>query len=180
METHEARVARTRGAYREAHGRLVQRLRGVAADVASRRPPDGGWSVAQIGWHVAAVDATFAALLSGERPSERLPDGFHDRQWSDIVANIPEKLEATGPVVPPSGVTIGAALAALEESAAKIERALTVLTPERGARYGITHRIVGTITLYQVGEWAVAHTIRHNAHAKRVLSSLAASPSGGA
>jgi hypothetical protein len=34
---------------------------------------------------------------------------------------------------------------------------------------GITHPIVGTITLYQLGDWATAHVIRHNRQAKRVL-----------
>jgi hypothetical protein len=43
------------------------------------------------------------------------------------------------------------------------------LTPDRASRFGVTHRVVGTITLYQVGEWATAHTIRHNAQAKRLL-----------
>jgi hypothetical protein len=48
-------------------------------------------------------------------------------------------------------------------------RALDTLTPARGARTGITHQIVGTISLYQLGEWATAHVIRHNRQAKRVL-----------
>lgn len=170
MEQHDARIARVREAYREAHGRLMHRLRGVAPAVAARTPPDGGWSIAQIGWHVAAVDAAFAGLMSGDRPSQLLPEGFHDREWSDIAASIPAKLEASGAVVPPAGVTLDEALAALDVSAMKIEAALGVLTPERGTRHGITHRIVGTITLYQVGEWAIAHTIRHNAQAKRLLA----------
>ena len=175
MEQHDIRIARVRDAYREAHGRLIERLRSVAPDVAVRTPPGGGWSVAQIGWHVAAVDAAFAGLMSGERPSELLPDGFHTREWSDIVANIPAKLEASGSVVPPAAVTLEEALAALDVSAMKMEAALSALSSARGSRYGITHRIVGTITLYQVGEWAIAHTIRHNAQAKRLLGAHGAS-----
>jgi hypothetical protein len=48
-------------------------------------------------------------------------------------------------------------------------RALASLGEERGARMGITHRTVGAITLYQVGEWATSHVMRHNRQAKRVL-----------
>jgi hypothetical protein len=49
-------------------------------------------------------------------------------------------------------------------------RALDVVTPERGTRHGISSPIVGgAINLYQVGEWATAHVIRHNRQAKQVL-----------
>jgi hypothetical protein len=34
---------------------------------------------------------------------------------------------------------------------------------------GITHPIVGRISVYQIGEWATAHVIRHNRQAKRAL-----------
>jgi hypothetical protein len=49
-------------------------------------------------------------------------------------------------------------------------RALDVVTPDRGARHGISSPIVGgLITVYQLGEWATAHVIRHNQQAKRTL-----------
>jgi len=171
MECHEARIARMRAAYRESHGRFVQRLKSLSADLAQRTPPGGGWSAAQIGWHVAAVDASFAALVSGERPAPALPESFVERAWSDVIASIPDRLEASGSVVPPAAVPIGDVLRALEESAAKLDAALAGLTPARGSRFGVTHEAVGTVSLYQVGDWAVAHTIRHNAQAKRVLAS---------
>jgi hypothetical protein len=53
-------------------------------------------------------------------------------------------------------------------SAARLGRALTALSEERG-RYCITNRIVGTITVVQMGDWAIAHMIRHNQQAKRTL-----------
>jgi hypothetical protein len=33
----------------------------------------------------------------------------------------------------------------------------------------LTHALVGTISVYQLGEWATAHIKRHNRQAKRVL-----------
>jgi hypothetical protein len=51
--------------------------------------------------------------------------------------------------------------------------AFDTLTPERGSRFGITNPLVGTIALYDLGEWAVAHVIRHNKQAKGVLASVA-------
>ena len=176
--SHNDRIDHVRDSYREAHARFVARVSGAGA-LAERVPPDGGWSVAQIAWHVATVDSTFAAIIAGERPSLVLPADFHERSWREIAAGIPNRLEAAAPSVPPESMSAADALAALDRAAARIGAALDVLTPDRGSRQGITHEIVGTISLYQVGEWAVAHTIRHNAHAKRVLSSLAPSPSAG-
>jgi uncharacterized damage-inducible protein DinB len=169
--THEDRIARIREAYHEAHQRFVARLTSVPADTAERPAPDGGWSLARIAWHVAAVDSAFAALISGERQAPPLPEGFVERTWDEIGRSTPAKLEAGGAVVPPADVRIADALASLAASAAKLDAALQALTPERGSSLGVTHKAVGTVNLYQVGEWATVHTIRHNAQAKRVLGS---------
>jgi len=60
------------------------------------------------------------------------------------------------------------AVAALEASGTKMARAFDTLTLER-SRLGITHSLVGTISVYQLAEWATAHIARHNKQAKRVL-----------
>jgi uncharacterized damage-inducible protein DinB len=169
-ESHNERIGRMRKAYREAHERFVKRLRDAPADAVERAPADGGWSAAQIGWHVAAVDASFAGLVSGERPgAQPLPDGAPEKPWSEIVQGIPAKLEAGKRVQPPAFVRRDEMLAALAESAAKMDAALAGLAAERGSRFAITHPVVGTVTLAQIGDWATAHVIRHNAQAKRVL-----------
>lgn len=180
MNQHESHLARVRDEFHHAHGRLVARLKSVSPEIGARTPPGGGWSIAQIAWHVAAVDAVFAALLFGERPSQELPADFRARPWPEIVGGLPPKLEASGPAVPPPSVTLDEALSSLDLAAVKLDAALSTLTPDRGSRFGITHKVFGTVTLSQLGDWAVAHTIRHNAQAKRVINSLAASPSAGA
>src|SRR5260221_6522072 len=103
-ETHGERIERVRAAYREAHGRFVKRLTDAPADAVERAPAGGGWSAAQIGWHVAAVDASFAGLVSGENPAAKpLPDGTTEKPWTEIVQGIPEKLEAGERGQPPPG-----------------------------------------------------------------------------
>ena len=170
MESHEERIARARTAYREAHARFVKRLTDSPAEIVERAPAGGGWSAAQIGWHVAAVDASFAGLVSGENPAAKpLPEGASETPWSEIVLAIPGKIEAGRRVQPPAEVRRDEALTALAASAAKLDAALAGLDAERGARYAITHPAIGTITLGQFGDWATAHTVRHNAQAKRVL-----------
>jgi hypothetical protein len=166
---HLARVHHLREAFASANERLVKRLR-EAEDAAAERGADGVWSAAQIGWHVASVNTRFAALIAGDVPAAKpLPHGFVEKPWAAIAAEIPEKLQAPPAAVPPSLVHKKDAVAALESSAVKMARAFDTLTAERGSGIGVTNPLVGTINLYQVGEWAIAHVARHNAQAKRVL-----------
>jgi hypothetical protein len=170
-ETHGELIARVRRSYREAHARLVKRLQEADDEAVHRTPADGGWSAAQIGWHVAAVDASFAGLLSGERPgAEPLPEGAHEKSWAEILQGMPAKIAAGKRVQPPPDARRDAVLQQLEEAAAKFDAALAGLDETRGSRYAITHPAIGTVCLRQFGDWATAHTIRHNAQAKRALN----------
>ena len=169
MEFHAQRIERIRQRYRDAHDRFVARLVGAPDDLAALVPPDGGWTALQIGWHVAAVDNTFADVISGARPSHALPEQFQERPWPEVAAALPQRIEASRTVVPPTDVRRTEVMAALEAAASKLESALEGLAEDRALHFGVTHTVVGTVTLAQLGEWATAHTIRHNAHAKRVL-----------
>ncbi len=167
---HLARVRHLREAFVSANERLVKRLRQADDEAAERAPHHGEWSAAQIGWHVASVNTRFAALIAGDVPAAKpLPDDFVEKPWTAIAAEMPEKLQAPAAAVPPGAVHKKDAVAALEASGLKMARAFDSLTPERGARIGVTNPLVGTINLYQVGEWAAAHVARHNAQAKRIL-----------
>jgi len=167
---HYARVRHIRESFAEANERLVARLRRVEHAAAERAPGEGEWSAAQIGWHVAAVTKRFAAVVGGDVPGVPLPADFAEREWAAIVREIPARLRASDAVAPPPHVTRDEAVAALEAAAVRLARALDRLTPERALSTGITHPIVGgPINLYQVGEWAAAHVIRHNRQAKRTL-----------
>ncbi len=166
---HATRIGQLRESFAEANQRLVARLR-EASDEAAERLPAGGWSASQIGWHVAAVTTRFAGMISGEVPAAKPLDAdFRERAWTDVAASIPDHLEAPTTAVPPSSVRREDAVSALEAAGERMTRALDGLSPDRGDRMGITHPIVGAISVYQVGEWATAHVIRHNRQAKRVL-----------
>lgn len=169
MESHAQRIHRIRQTYREAHDRFVARLLAAPDDLAALAPPDGGWTALQIGWHVAAVDAAFADLISGVRPSQVLPEEFRERPWPEVAAALPRRIEASRAVVPPADVRRAEVMAALQAAASTLDAALESLGEDRASRFGVTHKVVGTVTLAQIGEWAAAHTIRHNAQAKRVL-----------
>jgi hypothetical protein len=166
---HSDRISRLSASFEEANSRLIARLRSAAAGRAEQVPADG-WSAAQIGWHVAAVTTRFAGMISGEIDvAQPLPADFTARGWDEITGSIPERAEAPAAVSPPAGVDCATAVAALEASGEAMVRALASLSEERGSRMGITHRVVGAITVFQIGEWAVSHVARHNRQAKRVL-----------
>lgn len=166
---YRARLADVRQAFGEANGRLIERLR-RAEDGAAERGAGGRWSAAQIGWHVAAVTDRFASMISGElAAAQPLADGFRERAWTDVAAAIPDRLEAPAAVAPPPEVRRAAALAALEASGDRMLAALDGLRPDRASGMGIVHPIVGAISVFQIGEWAAAHVIRHNRQAKRAL-----------
>ena len=170
---HLARVRHLREEFASANERLVKRLRASEDDTADRAPADGGWSASQIGWHVATVNTRFAALLSGDVPAARpLPDDFREKPWTEIAAELPEKIQASAAAMPPAHVKRAEAIAALEASAVKMARAFDTLTVERGGRIGVTNQLVGTINLYQVGEWAASHVARHDAQARKALAQM--------
>jgi hypothetical protein len=166
---HLARVRHLRESFAAANERLVARLR-AATDEQSARSLAGGWTPAQIGWHVAAVTSRFAGVISGDmKGAVPLPDGFVETPWEQVAAAIPAQLKAPDALAPPPSATRHDAIAALEAAGMRMARAFDTLTPERGSRLGLTSPIVGTITLYQVGEWATAHIMRHNRQAKGAL-----------
>src|SRR5262245_54709886 len=136
MDSYSAKITRTRAAYKEARDRFEARLRGAPEADVHRAPADGGWSAAQIGWPVAAVDAAFAAMLSGESPAVKpLPDSETARTWDQIVAEMPAKIEAPRRVQPPGEVRRDDVLASLAESARKLDAALAALPEARAAGF---------------------------------------------
>jgi hypothetical protein len=167
---HLARVRHLRQSFAEANEHLVNRLRAAPDDQAERGGGES-WSAAQVGWHVAAVNTRFAALLAGDAPAAKpLENGFVERPWTEVAAAIPAKLQAAPAAQPRGPVTRHDAIAALEASAVKMARAFDTLTPERGAGIGVTNQVVGTVNLYQVGEWAVSHVWRHDVQVERALA----------
>jgi hypothetical protein len=170
-DAHSERIARITRDFSAALDRLIARLESVDPAAAERPRADGGWSAAQIGWHVATVNMAFAGMLVGAvtRGVAPAPAGFVEPAWSEVAARVPPRLDAPSGSRPPAGVTRIDAVQRLRSSGELMRRALAGLTPERGAGFILQSPIVGTISMNQVGEWATAHIMRHNAQAKSVL-----------
>ena len=164
-----SRVGAVVTAYDEAHRRLVARLTAVSDEEAATVPASGGWTAAQIAEHVAAFDRTLARVVAGSLPVARpAPADFVERPWPDILGTLTGSLEAPKNLQPPAEANRAAALASLDAASSEVRLAFRDLTDDRAA-LTLTHPRVGTITLLQVGDWLVAHTIRHNAQMKRAV-----------
>lgn len=168
--THEQRIAQTTAEFTNACRRMFARLDRASDEAAERRPPDNGWTAAQVAWHVATTNNYFAGLIDGRFPgAEPAPSGFVEATWDEIGRRVPEKANAPVDVRPTDAVTRAAALDKLRRSVDRVVSAIGQLTAERGSGLVINNEFVGLISLYQVGEWATWHVIRHNRQIKRVL-----------
>lgn len=169
--THTARIAELTAAFNDSMARFLARLDAAPSDQLTQAPAAGGWSAAQVAWHVAATNEAFAGLIDGSMPSAKpAPAGFTEMPWSAVASKTPAKLDAPARFQPPADVTKADALSKLRASQQHIVDALAGLEESRGSL--TVKSIVGTpISLYQVGNWAAAHVARHNAQAKRVLGS---------
>lgn len=168
--THAERINIIVASFEEAMSRFQSRLSGASAADAERPRADGGWSAAQIAWHVALVNESFAGLIDGSRPVAQPPaDDFVERTWIEIGRNLDAQLQAPSRVQPQGPVTRADAVAKVEASREKLVIALRGLQPDRGVMT-LDAPVVGRVSLYQVGEWAVHHVIRHNKQMKEVLA----------
>ena len=114
-------------------------------------------------------ERTYRRTCGDTAGAQPLPTDFRERQWAEVVAAVPALGRAPAALEPPPIVRRNDAIAALEASGLRMARAFDSLTAERGARMGLTHPVLGSLSVYQIGEWATAHVIRHNRQAKRVL-----------
>ena len=169
MHDHASRIASIVSGLEEALARVRARLASADADAAERVPAEGGWTAAQVVAHLAAVNGSFASIIDGTFAVAKPPaEGFVERGWDVIGAGMAGKLQAPSRVHPPAVITRDAALASLDASGAKLTGALRALDETR-ARLTMDSPVVGCVTLYQVGEWATVHLIRHNKQIKRLL-----------
>lgn len=166
--SHEARVKTIVAEFGEAMSRFQARIADVPADKAEASEP-GRWSLAQLAWHVALVNEAFAKVIDGTFAGASAPvDGFTERPWQELGAQVPSKAQAPERVRPPDHVAMQDARARLDASRDLLVSALEGLTPER-AMHVHQSKMLGPISLYQVGEWATHHVIRHNRQAKQTL-----------
>src|SRR5687768_7056485 len=142
--THAERIDAAVAAFEEAMARFQARLSGAPPADVERVPEDGGWSPAQIAWHVAAVNGSFSSILDGSFPIAKPASDFVERTWEEIGTGVPAKAQAPTRVQPPQRVTRDEAVEKLSASAARLVAAMRALPPDR-ALLTIDAPLVGRI-----------------------------------
>ena len=166
---HNARITDLTAAFNGSMARFLTRLEAASTEQLTRMSDDGGWSAAQVAWHVSASNDAFAGLIDGSIPNAKpAPEGFTETPWSAIAEKVPQKLEAPARFHPPAEVGKADVMDKLRASQQRVVDALAGLDDVR-ARLTVKSTIGTPISLYQVGIWAAAHVARHNSQVKRLL-----------
>lgn len=167
---HNERIRSIETSFTTAVNDLVAAVQRIDQRAATTRPPDGGWTVAQIAEHVAITNEWMALTLSDPDNAMLVdkPPAFEERLKN---IQFPAKVK-TFPVLEPSAdASPQAALSRLRASAEKLAGAVAALPVQR-ADMQCVKLPFATISLYEFGEFAAAHTARHTAQVQRTVAAV--------
>jgi hypothetical protein len=151
--------------FNAAHNLFVGKLRELPPNLSEHRSAASGWTAAQIGCHVALANEWTAAVLLGSTPlAQPAPSDFVER--FDAAA-VPWNTK-TFPLDPPQVVSYDNTLDRLRASGHHLARAIASLTADRGSHYCVTLPW-GTLSLFELAEYTVAHVGRHMAQIDRAV-----------
>jgi len=167
---HQSRIEGIVTAFNAAHDQLIASLEQLSEAAAAQRPQDGGWTPAQIGWHVAATNDLLGQIITGEAPlAQPAAEGFVENPA--VFEGLPAKVQTFPQLVPPAGVTRDEALGRLRESAGPLAAKLRAMSQERAAGHCVAFPF-GTLSLYQLGEFAAGHVARHHGQLQRAIAAV--------
>jgi hypothetical protein len=147
--------------------RFSSKLRNLPPGVAEDRPDARSWTPAQIGCHVAMANDWIARVLTGATAAaERAPGDFSEQ--FDASA-LPPTEETFPDFVPPYPVSRDAALERLRASSQYVAKAIAAMTAEQGTRSCVKLGF-GTLSLYELADFAATHMTRHLAQVDRTIS----------
>jgi hypothetical protein len=159
------RAASILARFNSAHNLFLGKLRELPPEHIEHQPPANGWTAAQIGCHVALANEWTAAVLLGSTPLARpVPPGFTERFNAGTV---PWNTK-TFPLDPPDVVSADNTLERLRKSGHHLSKAIASLTADRGANYCV-ELPWGTLSLFELAEYTVAHIGRHAAQIDRAV-----------
>jgi len=168
--THEERIVELSTSFTDSMARFLKRLESASPEALMAKPVEGGWSAAEIAWHVGAINNAFAGLIDGSLPNAKpTPEGFVETPWTEIAMRVPAKLEAPPRFHPPADLTAENAMTMIRQSKETMLKALAGLSEARATGFTVKSSVGTPVNLYQVGNWAAAHVARHNAQAKKLL-----------
>jgi hypothetical protein len=149
---------------------LIATIDRLDAASAARRPQDGGWTPAQIGWHVATTNDLLGGVISGSVPmATPAPEGYTEN--GGAFSGIPAKVQTFPQLEPPAAVTREEALTRLRASKPQFVSVVQGLEGGRATGYCVQFPF-GLLSMYQLAEFAAKHATRHLGQIERVVAGV--------
>ena len=163
MTTHKERIAGIVADLEQVQAECGALLKAADDVAATRRPADGGWNAAQVGYHLGLANARLAESTL-KRTEEAPPDFVEER---DVLDKMPRKIQTFEALQPPSEVNKGAAIETLDAGFKTVIEAFRQMPEDRGKQ--IIKFPFGTLSGYQLGEFVVLHARRHLEQMRRAI-----------
>jgi len=167
MSLQQERLSNIRDAFAAANAELVGAIEALDDATAAKAAP-AAWNPAQIGWHVAATTEFLSGSLAGAIEQVRIarPADFRE-QLSEL--KLPEKIKTFPMLEPPADASRETALSKLRASEATFAGAVDKVSENRCASECVQLPFA-VLSLYEVGEFTVAHVRRHIGQLQRTLA----------
>jgi DinB superfamily len=169
-QSHQNRIHASVSAFLSASEGMIAALERLNDTGATHTPAGGGWTAAQIGYHVATTNDFLAGILTGATPKAvAAPAGFQENP--NVFSHVPAKITTFAVLEPPANVTRAQAISRLRESTAQAVKAIEGLNAERASGQVVEFPF-GAISLYQLAEFLGGHVVRHQGQLQRATASV--------
>jgi hypothetical protein len=170
--SHQEQLRTKSSAFTSAVNSLAEAIERLDENAATRTPGEGGWSAAQIAWHVGTTNELLGGVMSGSVPMAKpAPQGFSEDPT--VFRGIPDRIQTFPQLEPPAGVTRADGLSKLRGSVSPYLAGLEGLSPERAETFCVPFSF-GTLSMYQLADFASGHVMRHLEQVHRATSAAEA------
>lgn len=161
------RAATVLARFNATHSSFVAKLRDLPPGVAETRPSPEAWSPAQVACHVAMSNEWVSGVLTGATPgAQAAVPGFCEAFEPGL---LPATEETFPDMVPSPHVSRETAFERLRTSNQHLMKAIASLPTERGSGWCVTTAF-GTLSLFELADFAATHMTRHLAQVERRLA----------
>jgi uncharacterized damage-inducible protein DinB len=168
--SHHDRIAAQQTAFSAAMKQFEDTVSRLDEGAATQAPAGGGWTAAQIAWHVGQTNELLAGVLSGQVPmATPAPEGFAENP--NVFGGVPSKVQTFPQLEPPAGTSRADGLAKLKASAQPYLQSLQALSAERASGYCVDFSF-GKLSLYQLADFTAAHVMRHQQQIQRATTGV--------
>lgn len=168
--SHQDRIREKSNTFTAAVTRFAEAVERLDEGAATRPPQQGGWSVAQIAWHVGTTNELLAGVLTGDVPMAS-PVAADFIENPGVFGSIPAKIQTFPQLEPPAAVTRAEGLAKLRGSQPRVLSALQSLSAERATGFCVTFPF-GTLSMYQLADFVNGHVVRHMNQVQRATADV--------